>query len=48
MRLWDLRGADPSAPRVLELHTDRVNGLSFHPAGDRLATGSRDRTARMT
>jgi WD40 repeat protein/serine/threonine protein kinase len=44
VRLWDLA---TRVPRSAAGHTLPVVGLAYHPAGNRLATGSLDGTARL-
>jgi WD40 repeat protein len=44
VRLWDLA---TRAERTATGHTRPVVGLAFHPAGNRIATGSLDGTARL-
>ena len=45
--LWDI--ADPAAPRLVETlaHDGPVNALVFDPLGERLASASEDRSARL-
>jgi WD40 repeat protein len=45
VRLWDL--ATRTERRTFTGHTGPVGGVAFHPAGQRLATGSLDGTARL-
>jgi WD40 repeat protein len=42
--VWDCSGRGPEArtPTMLEFHTDLVTALHYQPAGDWLASGSRD------
>jgi WD40 repeat protein len=44
LRLWDL---ETNKERALAGHTDHILGLSFHPAGGRVATASSDGTVRL-
>ena len=44
VRLWDLA---TRAERTAGGHTKPVAGLAYHPAGNRIATGSLDGTARL-
>jgi len=44
-RIWDVAAGE--CQRVLEGHTDRVNGVAFAPDASRLATASYDKTARI-
>src|SRR5262249_32116715 len=44
LHLWDLAG---EKERVLIGHTDRILGLAFHPAVNRVATASKDASVRL-
>src|SRR5262249_8504199 len=44
LRLWDLA---TKQPRTFDGHTQHVLGIAFHPAGNRVVTGSLDGTVRL-
>ncbi len=45
VKLWDTRTGEPAG--VIKGHTNNINDLAFSPDGTRVATASRDKTARV-
>ncbi len=45
VKLWDARTGEPAG--VIQGHTNNINDLAFSPDGTRIATASRDKTARV-
>src|SRR5262249_22941736 len=47
VRLWNLDGPKPQKGRLLTGHNDWVHAVAFSSDGQKLATGSRDKTVRL-
>ncbi|MCB5927765.1 hypothetical protein LJB72_19435, partial [bacterium 210820-DFI.5.26] len=45
IRVWETSGGNP--PLAIEQHADWVLSLAFSPDGTQLASGSRDKSARV-